>query len=101
MSTEPTSSPEPAYPGVVRWPGWLRRSAAVLWSGFLGSALMLLALVMGWEMLFALETPSWAGLTVVFMVCWLITCVVATMAISLATRPRPQPPVVAPPPRQD
>ena len=80
-------------PRLVKQSGWSRRRqqlAVVLWCGFLGAVLMLLAMLMAWEPLSraAEEGPSLAILALCFGIGWLIAAIVALMAMSLSAPPR-------------
>ena len=73
------------------WPPVWRQLAIVLWSGFLGAVLLLLAVLMGWEALHAVaESPDFAVLGAVFVVGWLISLITCVMALSLSREPQPQ-----------
>lgn len=73
------------------WPPLWRRLAIVLWAGFLGAVLLLLALLMGWDALQAsADAPDFALLGMVFAVGWLISSVTGVMALSLANEPQAQ-----------
>lgn len=73
------------------WPPLLRRLAIVLWSGFLGAVMLLLAVLMGWDALQASsDAPEFGLLGVVFAVGWLISLITGVMALSLANEPQRQ-----------
>ncbi len=73
------------------WPPLWRQLAVVLWSGFLGAVLLLLAVLMGWDALHAAaDAPDFAVLGGVFAVGWLISLITGVMALSLSREPQPQ-----------
>lgn len=75
---------------VRNWPPLGRRIAVILWSGFLGASLMLLALVFAWDpVLVRIEEPTWGVLTAAFLIGWVISSLSAMMTIALARPPCP------------
>ncbi len=70
------------------WPPLGRKIAVVLWSGFLGAALMMLALVFAWDpILVRIDEPTWGGGTGAFLIGWMIASVSALMTLALAQPP--------------
>lgn len=73
---------------VRNWPPLGRRIAVILWSGFLGAALMLLALVFAWDpVLVKVDEPTWGILTGAFLIGWVIASLSAMMTLALARPP--------------
>ncbi len=84
---------EQGTPALRARPGWAprwRQLAVVIWCGFLGAVLLLLALLMGWGALQAeaASGPGFALLGGCFLIGWLIATLVAVMALSLSAPPR-------------
>lgn len=70
------------------WPPMGRRIAVVLWSGFLGAAMMMLALVFAWDpILVRIDEPTWGVLTGAFLIGWVIASISALMTLALARPP--------------
>ncbi len=90
MSTEPDQS-FPEYfdcEKLREWPPTGRKIAVVLWSGFLGAAMMMLALVFAWDpILVRIDEPTWGVLTGAFLIGWVIASLSALMTLALARPP--------------
>ncbi len=74
-----------------QWSPLLRKAAVVLWAGFLGAVMLVLALLMGFETLQSqAEGPGFGLLAAAFGVGWLVSTLTSVMTISLALEPRPR-----------
>ncbi|MEN8719433.1 MAG: hypothetical protein ABF296_04120 [Oceanococcaceae bacterium] len=76
-------------PRLDDWSPRARHTAVVLWTGFLGAVLLVLALLLAWDHFGALaEGPDWPLLSGAFLVGWVICGLIALMALALAPPPR-------------